>query len=221
MLFGQQRGRHQHRDLLAGRGGDERGAHRDFGLAEADVAADHAVHRLRAGEVADHRFDRRMLVRCFLEREGRREWFVHRAVDIQRQACARLALGLDLEQFGGDVADLLGGLLLGLGPGLAAERMQRRGLRRRAGVAVDQVQLRDRHVEAVALGVFDLEVFAGQAAGVQRDQAAITADAMVLVHDRRAFGQFAEIADDRFRLAPGALAAARLRGAFAGTAGVR
>ena len=46
VLFGQQRGRHQHRDLLAGAGGGEGGAHGDFGLAEADVAADHAVHRL-------------------------------------------------------------------------------------------------------------------------------------------------------------------------------
>ena len=86
MLFGQQRGRHQHRDLLAGGGGDEGRAHRDFGLAEADVAADHAVHRLRAGQVADHRFDRGVLVGRFLEREGRRERLVHRAVDVEREA---------------------------------------------------------------------------------------------------------------------------------------
>ncbi|RZA21738.1 MAG: transcription-repair coupling factor, partial [Lysobacteraceae bacterium] len=48
--------------------GDEGGAHRHFGLAETDVAADHAVHRLRAAEVADHRFDRGVLVGGFLER---------------------------------------------------------------------------------------------------------------------------------------------------------
>ena len=37
---------------------------------------------------------------------------------------------------------------------------------------------------------------------------------MVLVDDRRAFGQFAEVADDRFGLAADALAPARLRGAL-------
>ena len=37
----------QQRHLLAAVHGDERGAQRDLGLAEADVAADQAVHRLR------------------------------------------------------------------------------------------------------------------------------------------------------------------------------
>jgi hypothetical protein len=92
--------------------------------------------------------------------------------------------------------------------------MQRRGFRRGAGVAADQVQLRHRHVQAVALGVFDVEELAGHAADVHRDQAAIAADAVVLVDDRRALGQLAEVADDRFGLAAGALAAARLGGAL-------
>src|SRR3546814_8231186 len=85
------------------------------------------------------------------------------------------------------ISDFFRGLAPGLRPLLAAERMQRRGFRRRAGVAADQVQLRDRHVQAVALGVLDLEVFAGLAAGFERHQAAVAADAVVLVHDRRAF----------------------------------
>ncbi len=214
VLFGEQGGRHQHRDLLAGRGGDERGAHRDFGLAETDVAADHPVHRLRAGEVADHRFDRGVLVRGFLEREGRGERFVHHPVDIDRQALARLAPGLDLQQFGGDVADLLGCLLLRLRPLLATEVVQRRGVRVGAGIAADPVQLRDRHVQAVALGVFDVEELAGHAADVHRQQPAVAADAVVFVHDRCAQRELAEVADDRLGFAAGALAAARLRGAF-------
>ena len=155
-----------------------------------------------------------MLVRGFLERERGGERLVHRAVDIDRQAGAGPAPGLDLQQFGGDVADLFLRLLLGLGPLLATERMQRRGFDRRARIPVDQVQLRDRHVQAVALGVLDFEVFALLAAGHERDQPAVAADAVVLVHDRRACGQLAEIADDRFGFASGALATARLRGAF-------
>src|SRR5690606_41822480 len=42
----------------------------------------------------------------------------------------------------------------------------------------------------------------------------LAADAVVLVHDRRTFAQLAQVADDRLGLAPGALAAARLRGAL-------
>jgi hypothetical protein len=92
--------------------------------------------------------------------------------------------------------------------------MQRRGFRRGAGVAADQVQLGDRHIQAVALGVFDFEELAGHAADVHRDQATVAADAVVLVHDRRALGQFAEVADDRFRLAAGTARAAGAAGAL-------
>ena len=47
VLVGQQRRRHQHRDLLAVLHRLERRPHRDLGLAVADVAADHPVHRDR------------------------------------------------------------------------------------------------------------------------------------------------------------------------------
>ena len=69
VLLGKQRGRHQHRDLLAGDGGDEGRTHGNLGLAEADVAADDEVHRLRGRQLADHHLDRGMLVGGLLERE--------------------------------------------------------------------------------------------------------------------------------------------------------
>ncbi|MCW0462066.1 hypothetical protein NB717_003134 [Xanthomonas sacchari] len=212
VLFGQQRGRHQHRHLLAGAGRSEGRAHRDLGLAEADVAADHAVHRLAAGQVAQGGVDRGQLVGGFLEREAGGERLVHRPVHLQRQPGAGLAARLDLQQLRGHVAHLLGGLAFGLGPLFAAQRMQRRGLGRGAGVAADQVQLRDRHVQPVALGVFDFQELAGHAAGIEHDQPAVAADAVVLMHDRRALGQLAQVADDRFRLAPHTAAAPRLAG---------
>ena len=52
MLAGEQGGRRDHRNLLAVHRRDERGAQRDLGLAEADVAAHQPVHRLAFGEVA-------------------------------------------------------------------------------------------------------------------------------------------------------------------------
>ena len=59
MLARQQRGRHHHRHLLARHGGDEGGAQRHFGLAEADIAADQPVHR--PALAPDRRWRRRWL----------------------------------------------------------------------------------------------------------------------------------------------------------------
>ena len=73
MLLGQQRGGHQHRHLPAGLHGDEGGAHGHFGLAEAHVAADHAVHGSFAGQVLQHAVDGLGLVGGFLEGKGRGE----------------------------------------------------------------------------------------------------------------------------------------------------
>jgi hypothetical protein len=53
---------------------------------------------------------------------------------------------LDLQQFGGDIADFLGGLLLRLRPLLAAEVVQRRGVGVGAGIATDAIELRHWHV---------------------------------------------------------------------------
>src|SRR5258705_5232479 len=47
-LLREHRRRHQHGDLSARHHDREGGAHRDLGLAEADVAADETVHRLVA-----------------------------------------------------------------------------------------------------------------------------------------------------------------------------
>ena len=55
---------------LAGAGGGESRAHRDFRLAETHVAADHPIHRLAGLQVAQHRFDGRALVGRLLEWEA-------------------------------------------------------------------------------------------------------------------------------------------------------
>ncbi|MNM80766.1 hypothetical protein D3C81_927420 [compost metagenome] len=76
------------------------------------------------------------------------------------------------------------------------------------------MQLRDRHVQAVALGVLDLQEFAGHAADVHRDQATVAADTMIFMDDGRAFGQLAQVTDDGFRLTTSAARAPRLTGTF-------
>ena len=52
VLEREDRGRREDRHLLAVHHGLERGAHRDFGLAVADVAAEQAIHRRRRFHVA-------------------------------------------------------------------------------------------------------------------------------------------------------------------------
>ena len=110
MLLGEQRGRAEHGDLLAVGHRDEGGAQGDFGLAEADVAADQAVHRLAGVHVVDHGVDGGELVGRFLEAEAVGEGFEVVLLEVEGVALARGALGVERQQFGGGVAHLLGGL---------------------------------------------------------------------------------------------------------------
>ena len=187
MLLGEQRRRRQDRDLLAAVDGDEGGAQRDLGLAEADVAADEPVHRPRRDHVLDHGVDRGVLVGRLVEAEARRERLVVVRLEAEREAFARRAARVQVQELGGGVAHLLGGLAARLVPLARAELVQRRFLGADAGVARDQVQLRDRHVERRLVRVLELQEFAGLFLGateVDRDQAQVAADAVVDVHHR-------------------------------------
>ena len=62
VLLRENGGRDEHQHLASVEGDRERGAQRDLGLAEADVAADEPVHRARRLEVLLHCLDRRALV---------------------------------------------------------------------------------------------------------------------------------------------------------------
>ena len=62
MLAGEEGRRSDDRDLHAGHGGGKGGAHRDLGLAEADIATDQTVHRPAGGHVGKHFLDRLLLV---------------------------------------------------------------------------------------------------------------------------------------------------------------
>ena len=107
--------------MLARDRGDKGGTQGDLGLAKADVAANDAIHGPGARQIGDHGLDSLQLVRRFLEREGRSKLVIHQAVDFYRGAWTSLALGIDREQFGGNIANLLGSTALGSIPGFAAE----------------------------------------------------------------------------------------------------
>jgi hypothetical protein len=103
VLLGEDRGRRQHHDLLAGVGRLERGAQGHLGLAEADVAADQPVHRPLGLHVALDLLDGFALVGGLLEGEGGLE--VAQPVGVRREgeALAAPALRVQVEQLAGQL----------------------------------------------------------------------------------------------------------------------
>src|SRR5207248_5202687 len=114
VLLGEDRGRREEQRLAPVDGDGERRAHRDLGLAEADVAADEPIHRPRRLEVLLHRLDRSLLVRRLAIREARLELRQPLAREVVRDALAGLALRIELDQVAREFAD-----------GLARARLER------------------------------------------------------------------------------------------------
>ena len=200
MLLREQRGRHQDRDLFAILYRDERRTHRNFGLAEADVAADQTIHRFRAREVGDDFVDRAPLIRGDVERELIDEALVVGVRRGHRGAAARLAMRVDVQQLRGDVVNFLGRAAFCFVPLVGAEPMQRRVRFVGAAVARDQVQCADGNVELRLVRVLDRREFGSRAVDLERSQAQVAADAVIDVDDRRADVQFGEVANDLVRI---------------------
>ncbi len=124
VLARQQRGRHHHRDLLAVHRGDERGAQRHFGLAEADIAANEPIHRPAGAKICEHGGDGGFLIVGFLVGKAGAEFVVEAGGDRQPRRLAQLPLGGDLDQFAGDLADAVLHPRLARLPGRAAEPVE-------------------------------------------------------------------------------------------------
>ena len=131
VLEGEHGRRREERDLLAVHDRLERRAHRDFGLAVADVAAEQAVHRRRRLHVALDVGDGVLLVGRQLVLERVVELLLPVRVGAERVARHGLARGVELEQLLGHVAHRLLDARLGFLPGRAAEPVERRARRRR------------------------------------------------------------------------------------------
>ncbi len=186
VLLHQQRGRHQHRDLLAVLHRLEGRPHRDLGLAVADVAADQPVHRDGLLHVRLDLGDGGQLVGRLRVGEGVLQLALPRGVRAEGVAGGRHPGRVQLDQVGGDLLDRLLGPLLGLRPVRAAQPVQRRGLA--ADVLGDLVELVGRHEQPVAgvapLGrrVLQHQVLAGGALHGALHHLHVPADAVRLVH---------------------------------------
>ena len=200
MLEREHRRRREKRDLLAVHHRLERGAHRDFGLAVADVAAEQAIHRRRRLHVALDVGDRGRLIGRQLVLERVLELLLPVRVGAEGVAGHRLARGVELEQLLGHVAHRLLDARLGALPRRAAEPVERRP--RRAGVLLD----RDRAARpgrtacprrrSAARGTPASRSMAPIADLLQPDE---LADAVIDVDDQIADLQIAQIREERLR----------------------
>ncbi len=187
VLLDQQGRRHEYGDLLAVLDRLEGGAHRDLGLAVADVAADQAVHGDRLLHVVLDLGDGGELVRGLGVGEGVLQLALPGRVGAEGVSRGRHPGAVELDQVGGDLLDRLLRAGLGLGPVGAAEAVQGGGLA--ADVLGDLLQLVGGDVEPVAglaalgRGVLHDQVLAGGALHGALHHLDVAAHAVLLVDD--------------------------------------
>ncbi len=180
----------------------EDGPERNLRLAVSDVAAEQAVHRLVALEVAPYGARRGGLV----GRVGEGERLVELALPIpvgrERRGDALHAGGLGVEEIVREILDGGRDLLLALPPLRGAELRQSR---RAAGpdVALHEIDARDGHVDPRALGELEMQELAFALLALEGDETPEHPDPVVEVHDGRADLELEEVLD---RTATGAAA---------------
>ena len=183
MLARQQRGRHDHGDLLAFERDRERRAQRHLGLAEADVAADQPIHRAADLEILQRRLDRAELVLGLVIGEARAELVIEAGLHRQLRRLMQHALGGDLDQFARDLADAV------LQPGFArlpagaAEPIEL-DIGLVGAVARQQLDVLDRQEQLGVGGIVQLEAIVRRA-GRRRASAARRSGRCHARHGRR------------------------------------
>ena len=192
VLLGEDRRRAEEQRLLPVDGGGERGAHRHLGLAEADVAADEAVHRPRHLEVFLDRLDRPGLILGLAVRELGLEPLEPLVLKVVGDARCLLALGVQRDQLGRELPHGLAGAGPQVLPGLAAELRERRRTCVRADVLRDLAELLVRDVETVVAPESEEEVVPRDAGDLLRLEPEQLPDAVVLVDDEIAGPQVGE-----------------------------
>ena len=150
VLEGEDGGGNEYGDLLGVAYGLEGGSDGDFGLAEADVAADEAVHWCWGFHIVLDVDGGLELVGCVFVHKGGFELVLEVGVGAEGEADGGFALGVELYEVAGDVFDLFFGSLLEELPGVAAESVEGGLAAFLADVAADFVEAVDGDVECVA-----------------------------------------------------------------------
>jgi hypothetical protein len=187
VLRGEDRRRHEHRDLLAVLDRLERGAQRDLGLAVPDVADDEAVHRPPRLHVELGFGNRAQLVGRLLVRERGLHLLLPGRVRPEGMALGGATRCVELEQLLGEVADGLLDARLRPQPLAAAELRELRVLGAR--VARQPVDLLDGDEHPIDTGERELEIVALLACRTALEHPLVARDPMIDVDDEIARDQ--------------------------------
>ena len=183
MLLSQDRRRREHQHLLARLNHADGGTQRHLSLAEADVAADQAIHRTLLGEIVHHLLNRpRLIVRL-----GVRKALLNALEQLARLGVRHARHGLPLriedEQLAGHLPHRRPCPRLQLQPRLATELRQLRLATVGANVARQLANLLVRQIQAVLTTKRKIEVVTGHATDRARLEALKPTNPVVLMHD--------------------------------------
>ena len=179
VLLAEDGGGDEDRRLFPGEDCFEDGADRDLGFAEADVAADKAIHGARQFHVRLGGFDRGELIRGFLEGEGVLKFFLPEMVFRKGEALGLVAGGVEAQKLGGVVEGGGFGGTAGFCPCFTADFAEFRGGFGEAHVACKEVGFREGDMEGHGIGEFYREDFTGTVGGLEFDVTAKEADAVL------------------------------------------
>ena len=208
MLLGQKCGGRQKGHLFAAGDCNKSRAQGHLGLAKAHIAANQPIHGARADHVLDDGVDGGLLVGGFLKAEVVGKGLVIAGREAEGKALAGGPTGVDVQEFGGRIAHLFGSAPLGLFPLARTQPVQRRLIGGDAGIAADQLQLADRHIQRGRVGIFQVQEFLQLrltlgilVAHIHVDQAPVAAYAVRGVHHRVAQGQLGQVLDQGLDIA--------------------
>ena len=175
--------RHENGNLAAVLHRLERSTECDLGLSVPDITADQTVHNLRRLHVLLHIRNRRKLIVCLLIREHFLKLALPRRIRSEHMPLLRLALRIKLDKILGDLIDRLLDFFARVVPFLRAEAGEfRRGFVT-ARILLQDTQVRRKDVEQVAASVLDLDVILRDMVYFNLLDAAVDADAVILMDD--------------------------------------
>ena len=199
MLEGQHRGRRQHGDLLAVGDRLERRAHRHFGFAVADVAAQQAIHRRGTLHVALDVGDRGVLVGRLLKLECILEFALKISIGSEREALRGLARRVQRKKLVGHVFQRLTHARLAGVPSGAAQLVEHRLRAFDDAIALHQVHALQRNVESRVFLIAQQHEFAAPPIGFDLPQTLELPDAVIHVDDVVAGLEVRKVAEESGR----------------------
>ena len=195
MLLGKNRGRHQHRHLLASHNSLKGRPDGHLSFAKAYIPTEKAIHRLLPFHIPLYFLDSRQLICRFLKRKGILKFLLPYRISPKGKALGFFPLGIKLHQLLGNILHSSLSLCLGLGPCRAAHTVKPWNFALGANVFLQHAHLVRRHIELIIPTVLDAKVIPSDALDFHGFHAQVLADAMLVMDHIVTNIDFPEMAD--------------------------